>query len=72
MLNLKARVDVRNVQLKATKAALRLSQHLIHAMMFEVGLLLSVTYNHKTNHQGGSDLFDHRCPAIRFTNIDDQ
>ena len=33
------RVDIKNGQLKAIKAALRLSQHLVHTLMFEVGYL---------------------------------
>ena len=37
MLNLKAHVDVKKIQLKAIKAMLRLSRHLVYAMMFEVG-----------------------------------
>ena len=32
----KVRVDVKNDQLKAIEAALRLSQHHVHALMFEV------------------------------------
>ena len=33
----KTRVDVKNGRLKAIKVALRLSQHLVHNVMFEVG-----------------------------------
>ena len=36
-LNPKARVNVKNGQLKAIKATLRLSRPPIHALMFEVG-----------------------------------
>jgi hypothetical protein len=35
--NPKTHVDVKNGQLKAIKAALELSQLLVHALMFEVG-----------------------------------
>ena len=57
-------VNVEKGQLKAIKGALRLSRRIVHAQMFEVGLFLFlITYNHKTNRQGGSDLFR---PAIRF------
>ena len=33
----KACVDIKNDQLKAVKAALRLSQRLVHALVFKVG-----------------------------------
>lgn len=47
-LNLKARVDVENGQLKAIKAALRLSQRHVHAPMFEVGFYF---YSFKSQNQ---------------------
>ena len=45
--NPEALVDVKNGQLKAIRAALRLSRHLVHALMFKVDFiyLFSVTYN---------------------------
>jgi hypothetical protein len=46
-----ALVDVENGELKAIKAALRLSRHPIHALMFKVGFFV---FSHlqptKTNH----------------------
>jgi hypothetical protein len=33
----KTRVNVKNDQLKAIKATLRLSRHLVHALMFKTG-----------------------------------
>ena len=36
-LNPKACVNIKNGQLKVIKAVLRLSQHIIHALMFEIG-----------------------------------
>ena len=45
-LNPKARVDIKNGQLKAMKAALRFSRHHVHTLIFKVGFyfqLLTIT-----------------------------
>ena len=56
--NLKTCVNVKNGQLKAIKAVLRLSRCIVHTLMINVGFLLFlITYNHKTIKQGGSNLF---------------
>ena len=48
-LNPKARVDIKNDQLKAIKVALRSSRYLVHALLFKSDFLFSIAYNHKTN-----------------------
>jgi hypothetical protein len=65
-LNLKARVDVKNDQLKAIKAALGLSRRHIHSLMFEIGfyfrsLMITIPIIKKAPIYLG-----HRCPAIRL------
>jgi hypothetical protein len=56
-LNLKARVNIKNGQLKAIKVTLRLSQCHVHAPIVEHGFHFLIIYNHKINHYGSSDLF---------------
>ena len=56
-LNLKAGVIVKNGQLKAIKAALRLSRCHVHTLIFEVGFYLLLIYKHKIVHYGRPYLF---------------
>jgi hypothetical protein len=55
--NPKACVDLKNDELKAIKVVLRLIWMSSVRFNVQSWLSISITYNHKTNHQGGSDLF---------------
>ena len=66
-LNPKARVNMKNGQLKAIEAALRPSQRHVHATMFEVDfylfIFLSFTFTKPTIKETMNYL-GHRCPTI--------
>lgn len=59
-LSLKVGVNVKTGQLKAIKAALRLSRRHVQALMSEVGFYFRSLTTAKPNSLG------HRCPVIRF------
>ena len=62
----KARVDVDNGRLTATKAALSLSRRLVHALLFEVGLYFRSLTTTKPISKEALIFWGHQCPAIRF------
>ena len=60
--NPKACVDVKNGQLKAIKTALRLSQHHVHILMFEVGFHFWSLTTTKPIVTKALIYLGHRCP----------
>ena len=66
MLNPKARVDVKNDELKAIKTTLRLSQRLVHALMFEVGFYFQSLTTTKPIIKEALISLGHWCPTVRF------
>ena len=65
-LSLKDHVDINNGQLKTIKAGLRLSRHLVHALMFEVGFYFRSLTTTKSIIKEALIYLGHRCPTIRF------
>ena len=65
-LNPKARVNVKNGQLKAIKATLRLSRYPIHPLMFEVGFYFRSFTSTKPIVKEAPIYLGHQCPAITF------
>ena len=65
-LNLKACVGVKNGQLKAIKMALRLSRHLAHVVMFEVGFYFQSLSTTKPIIKEAPIYLGHRHPTLRF------
>ena len=65
----KVRVDVKNGQLKAIEAMFRISQRLVHALLFEVGLFIYFQWLTTTKPitKEAPVYSGHRCPAIRFS-----
>ena len=65
-LNLKVHVDVKNDQLKATKAVLRLSRRHVHALMLKSGFYFRSLTTTKPIVKESPIYLVHRCPTIRF------
>ena len=65
-LNPKARVDVKNGQLKAIKAVLRLSRRPIHALIFKVRFYFQSFTTTKPIIKEAPIYLGHCCSAIRF------
>ena len=65
-LNPKACVDIINVQLKAIKAALRLSRRPVHTLMFKVGFHFRSLTTTKQIILEAPIYLGHWCPTIRF------
>ena len=64
--NLKTCVDVKNGQLKAIKATLRLSRRRVHTSMFKVGLCFRSLTTTKSFIKEAPIYLGHQCPATRF------
>ena len=65
-LNPKARVDIKNGQLKAMKAALRFSRRHVHTLIFKVGFYFQLLTITKPIIKEAPIYLGHQCPAIRF------
>jgi hypothetical protein len=65
-LNLKVHLNVRNGQLKTTKAALKLSPRHVHALMFKVGFYFRSLTTTKPIVKEARIYLVHECPTIRF------